>query len=341
MEDTIRFARTIRTLSWVLGAVMAVAAPTAASAADYRVGHVYTNESPVGEAALRFAELVRERTKGEVNIKVFPNGQVGGDEQIGRDVSRGLLDFAFVNHGSISSLDKRIDMLAMPFIAANFEQVDRLFYGNGVIPQTTFEVFNKLNIQFLGWFESEFRAVANSKRPITSLADLRGLKLRVPPARGLRTFFDDAGSQTVIMPFTELFTALQQKTVDGQENGPILTLTSKLYETTKYLTLTNHVFSHGAIVVSKTVFNKLTPEQRQIIERTGKEVGRGQILKQRAAYNDSVAKLRAAGVEVIELSPAARKDMQQLGMAVWDKMSDVYGADKIAQLRKEVAATVK
>ncbi len=341
MEQTTRFATVIRTLSWVVGTVIAMTAATSASAADYRVGHVYTNESPVGEAALRFAELVRERTKGEVNIKVFPNGQLGGDEQIARDVSRGLLDFAFVNHGSASSLDKRIDMLAMPFIATNFEQVDRLFYGNGVIPQTTLEVFGKLNIHFLGWFESEFRAVANSKRPIASLADLRGLKLRVPPARGLRTFFDDAGSQTVIMPFTELFTALQQKTVDGQENGPILTWTSKLYETTKYLTLTNHVFSHGAIVVSQTVFNKLTPQQREILERTGNEVGREQILKQRAAYNDSIAKLRAAGVEVIELPPAARKDMQQLGMAVWDKMADVYGADKIAQLRKEVAAANK
>lgn len=341
MKCATRFSRTIATFSWLIGGALAAVAPTAASAADFRLGHIYTNESPVGQAALRFAELVLERTKGEVNIKTFANGQVGGDEQIGRDLSRGLLDFAFVNHGSTSSLDKRIDMLAMPFIASTHEQVDQLFYGNGVIPQTTLEVFGKLNIEFLGWFESEFRALANSKRPVTSLGDLRGLKVRVPPARGLRTFFDDAGSQTVIMPFTELFTALQQKTVDGQENGPILTLTSKLYETTKYLTLTNHVFSHGAIVGSKAVFDKLTPEQREVLKRTGQDVGREQVLKQRAAYNDSVAKLRAAGVTVIDLSPAARQEMQKLGMAVWDKMADVYGADRIARLRKEVAAAVK
>jgi len=339
MENRSRWGIAAGNCLLVVSTLLAV--PTAAVAADYRLGHVYPTESPVGQAAVKFADLVRERTKGEVNIKLFPSGQVGSDEQIGRDISRGLLDFALLNHGSANSLDKRIDMLALPFVAANFEQIDQIFYGNGVIPTTTLEVFNKLNIHYLGWFESEFRAVSNSKHAVTTLADLRGLKIRVPPARGLRMFFDDAGSQTVVMPFTELFTALQQKTIDGQENGPILTLTSKLYETTKYMTLTNHVFSHGAIIVSQALFNKLTPEQREIVERSGKEAGREQIQKQRAAFNDSVAKLRAAGVEVTELSPAARKDMQQLGMKVWDKMADVYGADKIAQLRKEVAAISK
>lgn len=317
---------------------LSVVAPATSFAADYRLGHVYPTESPVGQAAVRFADLVRERTKGEVNIKLFPSGQLGGDEQMGRELSRGLLDFSFLNHGSANSLDKRLDMLSLPFIAANHDQVDQIFYGNGVVPKTSFEAFNRLNMHFLGWFESEFRAVANSKRPVVSTADLRGLKLRVPPARGLRTFFDDAGSQTVIMPFTELFTALQQKTVDGQENGPILTLSSKLYEPTRYMTLTNHVFSHGAILISQPLFNKLTAEQRGILESTAKEVSREQILRQRGSYQDSVARLRAAGVEVVELSPAAHKEMQQIGMAVWDKMADVYGADRIAQLRKEVAA---
>ncbi len=323
------------------GVAFALVAPAAVSAADYRLGHVYPTESVIGQAATRFADLVRERTNGEINIKLFPSGQLGGDEQMGRDLSRGLLDFSLLNHGSAVALDKRLDMLALPFVATTPEQVDKIYYGDGVVPTTSREAFTKLNIHFLGWFESEFRAVANSKRPIKALADLRGLKIRVPPARGLRMFFDDAGAQTVIMPFPELFTALQQRTVDGQENGPILTLASKLYESTKYLTLTNHVFSHGAILASQTAWARFTPQQREVLERTGKEVQREQIEKQRAVYRDSVARLRAAGVEVIELPDAARKEMQQVGMGVWEKMADTYGADKIAQLRKEVMATQK
>lgn len=320
---------------------MCMVAPAKLLAADYRLGHIYPTESSVGQAAVRFAEIVRERTNGEINIKLFPSGQLGGDEQLARDLSRGLLEFSFLNHAAATALDKRLDMLSLPFIAANHEQADQIFYGNGVIPTTSFEGFKRLNMRFLGWFESEFRAIANSKRPIASAADLRGLKLRVPPARPLRTFFDDAGSQTVIMPFTDLFTALQQKTVDGQENGPILTFASKLYEPTRYLTLTNHVFTHGAILVSGTLFGKLTSAQREVLEVAGKEVSKEQIHKQRASYQDSVARLRAAGVEVMELSPTARKEMQQIGMAVWDKLADVYGADRIAQLRKEIAAVSK
>jgi len=327
----------------LLGIGLAVLSGVSGSAlaADFRLAHIYASESPTGQAAVRLADLVRERTKGEVNIRVFPAGQLGGDEQIARELSRGLLDFALINHGSAAGLDRRLDMLALPFVATNFQQVDKLYYGDGVIPSTAKEAMQRLNIKHLGWFESEFRSVANSKRPIQSAADLKGLKLRVPGARSMRMFFDDAGAQTVVMPITELFTALQQGAVDGQDNGPVLTLTSKLYESTKYLTLTNHVFSHGAIVASQATFDKLSPAHQQIVQATVREVSAEQIQKQRAMFNDAVAKLKAAGVQVNDISPAARAEMQKISLAVWDKFSDTYGADRIAQLRQEIAEVNK
>lgn len=324
-------------LGWGLGLATAVGAAAPALAADYRLAHIYAPDSPTAQAAVRFADAVREGTQGAVNIKVFPAGQLGGDEQLARELSRGLLDFGFINHGTASGLDRRLDMLALPSVATNFEQVDKLYYGDGVIPRTAKEALQRLNIRHLGWFESEFRSVANSKRPIQSAADLKGLKIRVPAARSLRMFFDDAGSQTVVMPITELFTALQQGTVDGQDNGPVLTLTSKLYESTKYLTLTNHVFSHGAMVASQAVFDKLSPAHQAVVQKVAREVSAEQIQKQRAMVGDAVAKLKAAGVQVNELSPAARAEMLKISMGVWDKMAENYGAERIAQLRKEVA----
>jgi TRAP-type transport system periplasmic protein len=319
-----------------LGLAALMGAPLAAFSADFRLGHIYAIDSPTGQAAVRMADLVRERTKGEVNIRVFPAGQLGGDEQMGRELSRGLLDFAFINHGSASGLDRRLDMLALPFVVSNFQEVDKIYYGNGVIPSTSKDAMQRLGIKHMGWFESEFRSVANSKRPIQSAADLKGLKLRVPAARSLRMFFDDAGSQTVVMPITELFTALQQGTVDGQDNGPVLTLTSKLYESTKFVTLTNHVFSHGAIVASQAVFDKLSAANQKIVQDTVREVSAEQIQKQRAMFTDAVAKLKAAGVQVNELSPDARAEMRKISLGVWNKMADAYGEDRIALLRKEV-----
>jgi tripartite ATP-independent transporter DctP family solute receptor len=331
----------VASVTFACATSMIAMTPVTAVAADYRLGHVFTNESPVGQAATRFAALVKERTKGEVNINVFPSGQIGNDEQLIREVSRGLLQFSFVNHGSAVNLDKRIDFGALPYIATNYDQVDKLFYGNGIIPRTATEILGPLNVHILGWFEQEFRAVSNSRKPIHSVADMKGLKLRVPPARNLRSFFEDAGVQTVTMPITELFTGLQQKTVDGQENGPIQTYTAKLYEATKYMTLTNHAFVTSPIVMSKALRDRLTPEQREIIDRTAKEVSAEQIKAARAAYRSSIDKLRAEKVEVIELTPEAAREMQRVGMKTWDKLADVYGADRIAQLRKEVEAASK
>lgn len=324
------------------GAVLCLtAAPTLAFSAEYRLGHVFAIESPVGQAASTFVDLVRERSNGEIDIKVFPNGQIGNDEQLVRDVSRGLLEFSFANHGSAVNLDKRIDFGALPFIATNYEQVDKLFYGNGIVPTTAKEILGRLHVHVLGWFEQEFRAVSNSKRPVASLEDLKGLKLRVPPARSLRAFFEDAGVQTVTMPITELFTGLQQKTVDGQDNGPIQTYTAKLYESTKYMTLTNHAFVSSPIIMSERLRKKLSPEQRDIIDQAAKEVSARQIQAARAAYQDSIRKLREDGVQVFELSPQAKREMQLLGMKAWDGMTDVYGKERIAALRAEVEAVNK
>lgn len=328
-------------VSVATGAMVCLLTPSFAYAAEYRLGHVFAADSPVGVAAARFATLVKDRTKGEVTINVFSAGQIGNDEQLMREVSRGLLEFSFANHGSAVNLDKRIDFGAMPYIATNYDQVDKLFYGKGIVPRTAIEILDRLNIHHLGWFEQEFRAVSNSRHAVNGVADLKGLKLRVPPARNLRSFFEDAGVQTVTMPITELFTALQQKTVDGQENGPIQTFTAKLYESTKYMTLTNHAFVSSTIIMSKDFRGKLSAQQLDIIDRTAKEVSDEQIKSARATYKTSIDKLRAAGVEVVELKPQQAQEFQRIGMKTWDKLADTYGADRIAQLRKEVEAAVK
>nr|MBF0682928.1 TRAP transporter substrate-binding protein [Pseudomonas sp.] len=304
--------------------------------AEYRLGHVFAVESPVGQAASEFADLVRERSNGEININVFPNSQIGNDEQLVRDVSQGLLEFSFANHGNAVNLDKRLDFGALPLIATHYRQVDTLFYGDGVIPTTAREILGHLNIHVLGWFEQEFRAVSNFRWPVVSLEDLKDLKLRVPAAPSLRTFFENAGVQTVSMPIAELPTALQQRTVDGYDSGPIQTYAARLYENTGYMTLTNHAFSSGAIIMSEQFRKKLTPGQRELVDQVAKEVSARQIQAARAAYQDSIRKLRDEGVKVTELSPQARRRMQLLGMRTWDRVADVYGNERIAALRAEV-----
>jgi TRAP-type C4-dicarboxylate transport system substrate-binding protein len=144
------------------------------------------------------------------------------------------------------------------------------------------------------------------------------------------------GAQTVLMPFTELFVALQQGTVDGQENGPILSQTSGLMETQKYMTLTNHLFGISGIVISQRFWDKLTPEQQEAVARASKEISEETFQEAEEATAKSVEAVKAMGVEVIDLTPEQMQAFVEVGRSTWVDLEPVFGADRIAAVRAEV-----
>lgn len=322
----------------VLGTVATLAAGGAfASELKMRLGHVFAINSPVDEASKEFARLVQERTKGEVQVAVFPNSQLGGDEALARDVSRGSLDMAFLNPGSLAGLDPLLDIHYLPYIATNFKEADALFYNpNGILQKTLRSTLAKHKMQTLGFFELEFRAVTNSRMPVEKLEDLKGLKLRVPGSAGIKGFFEAAGAQAVTMPFPELFTGLQQGTVDGQDNGASITYNSRLFEAQKFMTTTNHVYAMGAVTVSERTWSKLSEAQKKIMQDTAAEVTARQIQKNRELNAEFLKKIAAAGVKVSVPSAAAFAEFQRAGQAVWEKLTPVYGADRVQALREEI-----
>ncbi|MBC7182028.1 MAG: TRAP transporter substrate-binding protein, partial [Marinobacter sp.] len=163
-----------------------------------RLAHVFPQNTTVGEAADEFARLINERTDGRISIAVFPAGQLGGDEAIGRDLKRGSLDLAFLNPNSLVGLDPLFDFHILPYIATDYETADRIFYNpDGVIQRTLNETLERNGMRALGYFENDFRTVSNSQREITKLSDLEGLKLRVVPSQSLKMFFQKAGVNVV------------------------------------------------------------------------------------------------------------------------------------------------
>lgn len=307
-----------------------------------RLGHVFAINSPVDQASQEFAKLVKERTNGNLEITVFPNSQLGGDEALARDLARGSLDLAFINPGSLSGLDPLMDIHYLPYIVSNFEEADKIFYNpNGILQKTLRETMAKHRMETLGFFELEFRAVTNSKRPVEKPDDLKGLKLRVPGSAGIRDFFIAAGSQAVAMPFPELFTALQQGTVDGQDNGASITYNSRLFEAQKFMTQTNHVYAMGAIASSQRLWNRLDDKQKQIILKTAQEVADKEIKVNRALNADFLKKIADGGVQVKQLTPEAFAEFRKVADRVWTKLEPVYGKERVDALRKEVAALNK
>ncbi|MBV6273665.1 TRAP transporter substrate-binding protein [Alcaligenaceae bacterium CGII-47] len=331
----------IITLLGVIGVALSVAAPVHA-ATKLRLGHVFAINSPVDQASQDFAKLVKERTKGDIEITVFPNSQIGGDESLARDLARGSLDFAFINPGSLSGLDPLLDIHYLPYIVTNFDEADKIFYNpKGVLQTTLRETMAKHRMHPLSFFELEFRAVTNSKRAVEKPADLTGLKLRVPGSAGIRDFFIAAGAQAVAMPFPELFTALQQGTVDGQDNGASITYNSRLFEAQKYMTETNHVYAMGTVAASQRTWAKLSDEQKKIIQDSADEVTSNEIAVNRKAHATYMEKIAEGGVQITKLSPEAMLEFRKVADGVWSKLEPIYGKDRVEALRAEVKALKK
>lgn len=310
----------------------------AAAELKMRLGHVFAINSPIDEASKEFARLVGERSKGEITITVFPNNQLGGDEALGRELSRGSLELAFLNPGSLAGLDPLLDIHYLPYIATNFKEVDALFYNPaGILQKTLRSTLAKHKMQTLGFFELEFRSVTNSKLAVEKIADLKGLKLRVPGSAGIKGFFEAVGAQVVTMPMPELFTALQQGTVDGQDNGASITFNSRLFEAQKFMTTINHVYAMGAVTVSDRTWGRLSEAHKKIMQDAAAEATAKEIKKNRELNAQFLKNIADAGVKVSTPSPEFLTELVGAGQTVWDKLAPIYGADRIKILREEIA----
>ncbi|MDH5858278.1 TRAP transporter substrate-binding protein [Lampropedia aestuarii] len=321
-----------------LGLTVLLGSHALAQDVKMRLAHVFPEQSSVGAAANKFAELAAERSNGRIQVAVFHAGQLGGDEAIGRELVRGTIDLALVNPNSMVGMDPMLDFHILPYIASSNEEADRVFYGEENIIHTTLkDALAKHRIRVLGYFENDFRAISNSKHAVKTVDDLKGLKLRVVPSQSLRLFFQKAGAQVVTLPFPEIFTALQQGTVDGQENGVILTHQARFFETQKFVTISNHSYVMSTIAASERSLGKLSKDDQALLAAIGQEVGQWQVQANRANVAGALDELRKAGLTIDELSPEAVQGFRGLAEEVWLELTPVYGKERVDALRALVA----
>lgn len=290
------------TLTAALVATAALFAPLQALAEEVslRLAHVFPAQSSVGEAADMFARLADERSEGRIKVTVFPAGQLGGDEAIGRELSRGTIQLALVNPNSLVGIDPLFDFHILPYIVSNYEEADRIFYGEpNILHETLNDALERHRMKRLGYFENDFRAISNSRHAVATVADLAGLKLRVVPSQSLKLFFEKAGSQAIVLPFPEVFTALQQGTVDGQENPLSVIMAAKFDQVQKHLSLTGHVYAPAVVMVSPTVYAGLSDADKQAFVEAAKKGAQAM-----RAFVDNIEKtgveqLKSEGMEVV------------------------------------------
>lgn len=298
-----------------------------------RLAHVFPETSPVHEGARAFAEGVEEETDGSVEVQVFSGGTLGGDTEMGEGLTRGDLDCAMINH-AVAGIDPRLQLGFLPYIVSSYEGADELFYGDGMIAEHDREILDESGVHALAFYENDFRGLTNTRRPVSSPADLKGLKIRVPELPAFVDLFKAWGAQPLPIAFPELYTALQQGTVDGQDNGIVLTFDSKFQEVQKYFTRTNHTYGAGVLACNKQVWDTLSGDQQTAVTDAAEEAMRTQVEANRASVEEKLQGLKDAGIEVIEPTPEQLEEFRAVRDQVWTAYEGTMGADVIAELRK-------
>ena len=264
----------------------------------WRFAHPHPTSDSWHKAALRFAELVKERTKGAVEVQVFPNGMLGNDNATISAVRSGVLELGLTGNPFFTGLAPKLNVLDLPFLFRDRRHAAAVL--DGPVGEGLRQELEASNLKALATWDIGWRNLTNNRRPVRTPDDLKGLKIRTTPNPAHIRAFQLLGALPTPMAFTELFTALEVGSVDGQENPVTLILNAKFYEVQKHLTLTRHAFTTGPLVMNKEKFDALPADLRGILVGTAKEMARLQWKMNEDAEATSLAELKAKGMQAVE-----------------------------------------
>jgi len=295
--------------------------------------------SPPGLGMAKFAEIVAAKSGGKLNVRQFPGGQLGGDLPTVSALQGGTVDFTVLNAGLLVGLDKRFAALDFPFMFNTPEEADKIV--DGPIGQKLLASLQDKGLVGLGYWELGFRNVTNSRQPITRIEDFRGIKLRVLQSPLFIDLFNTLGANTVPLPWPEVYGALEQKVVDGQENPFPTILGAKLNEVQKFISETRHIYNVQALLISKKTWDDMSAEEKKIIQDAASEAGLFQRKTSREAMASALESLKKGGMTHNTLSDAEIARMREAVKPVIAKYAKEVGEDLVKEITDALAALRK
>jgi tripartite ATP-independent transporter DctP family solute receptor len=254
-------------------AVALVAGGTSASAQvqerKFRMAITTTKESYLGVGSQAFADAVQRRSGGKMAIQLFTDSTLGGDIQVISSVRGGTVDATALSAGLLVGLVKEFGLFDLPFLFQSDKEANAVIAGP--FGRRLTSLLAEKDLVALGYWGVDFRNLTNNRRPVTRLEDVKGLKVRVLQSPVFIDTWTALGATAVPMPFPELYTALEQGVVEGQENPYAAIASAKLEEVQKFLTLTRHVYFVGTAVFSRRVWLKLSDDERRILQEAADE----------------------------------------------------------------------
>jgi TRAP-type transport system periplasmic protein len=282
----------------------------------------------------KFAEIVEAKSGGKMKVNVFPGGALGSDQANISALQGGALEMASMNSGIYASLVKDFEVYDFPFLFGNPKEADAVV--DGPFGRSLHAKLEDKGLVGLAYYELGFRNLTNSKRPIAKVEDIAGLKLRVIPNPINVDWVKALDANPTPLPFPELYAALEQKAVDGQEN-PVSTINSaKFFEVQKYLTLTNHQYNPQSVVISKKFWDSLSADEKKIVQDAATESARYQREQSRTAAAGILENLKKNGMQVTELAPAEVAKLREKMKPVIAKHSASVGDATVKAVMAEL-----
>jgi len=329
-------------LSRCFTALAAAAALTTAftvQAREYSVSTVLSDAFPWGQAATKWAELVKERSEGRITLRVYDNAQlVAGDQTKEFSAMRsGLIDMAVGSTINWSPQVPELNLFSLPFLMADNADIDAITQGEA--GQMVFKAIEKRGVVPLAWGENGFRELSNSKQPIRTPEDLKGMKIRVVGSPLFQDTFSTLGANPTQMSWADAKPALTTGAVDGQENPLSVFDVSRIDQVDqKYLTLWHYMADPLIFAVSPNVWKGFSADDQALLKQAAIDAGRWEIETSRAAEAQRLEAIRARGVEVIELSVAERQAFADATAPLYPKWEKRIGAELLKAARSATAA---
>ncbi|MBS3976161.1 MAG: TRAP transporter substrate-binding protein [Syntrophomonadaceae bacterium] len=292
-----------------------------------RVAHTTSPESHYHQGLLKFDELLRAKSNGRVELQIFHSAQLGSERDAIEGVSLGTLEMTLVSSAPLSGFSDKFLAFDLPFIIQDRQKAYTVF--DGPIGKEILASLEPKGILGLGIWENGFRMLTNNKRPIMNPEDVKGLKIRLMENPVHVATFKHLGAHPVPMPFGEVFTALQQGTIDGQENPLVIINTSKFYEVQKHVALTGHFYAPAPLLINKKFFDGLPQDIQKIILEAEKEARTWQRNFCIQLEGELVAKLEAAGMQVTRPD---KKAWQEATRPIYQQFEARIGKDIIDAL---------
>src|SRR6478609_5540708 len=316
-----------------------VALTVGASAQDVqertiRWGHLNNTDHPVSFGVQKFAEILLAKSGGKMKVREFAASQLGNELQQQSALRGGTQEMLSASTTSLATVVPEFGLIDFPFLFNTVEQADAL--GTGAYGKAMMDTLPSKGLVALGYWGLGFRNVTNSTRPITKVEDFAGLKLRVIPNPVYLETFKAFKANPVPMNFGELYTALETKTVDGQENPYSVILSNKFYEVQKYVSATNHAFTQNIVLVSKKFWDKLSPAEQKMLRDTFAETRNYQREQTRIQADKALAELKAKGMTFNEIAPAEHARMQQATKPVAERFSADFDQGKVKLFNAEL-----